>query len=317
MSKPFETLLNPKFDLGTAIFLAEASQAAYAAEVDPKEWSEAQGMTFGKSFDRSNVQGFWATAGSVALLAFRGTSNTGQWIRDARFFPVSHPWGRIHAGFRDGVADVEQDLAFFDAVLKPSTTIWITGHSLGGALALVAAARLKMKGFSSRLNTFGQPRVGLSGFADRFSVELPGSLYRFVNQSDIVTRLPPGLFYSHTGILKRIVKPGVLHTELESALENVNLSTAGKQALRLATGSNVLESANSLESSGLAAPGFIDSELPPLSEEQFAALQMALAEGSSDGGPKLEGAELEGAVPFVADHAITEYIRLLMEIRDQ
>jgi hypothetical protein len=61
----------------------------------------------------------------------------------------------------------------------------------------------------------------------------------------------------------------------------------------------------------------IESELPALSEEQFASLQLALTSGSSatEGGPGLESAAMEGALPFISDHSIVEYIRLLIEIR--
>lgn len=146
MSNRYSLLTRSGFDLDLSIFLAEASQAAYADEVDPKQWAADQGFTSFTAFDRFNVQGFWCMADDVALLSFRGTSNIGQWLRDARFLPVPHPWGLVHAGFSDGIHDVEADLAMFDAASSKASHVWITGHSLGGGLALIAAARLKMKG---------------------------------------------------------------------------------------------------------------------------------------------------------------------------
>lgn len=295
-------------DVSIAVFLAEASSAAYT---DPasKAWASSVGFTNFKHFNRENVQGFWCNEDDVALLAFRGTSNPGQWIRDARIFPVKHPWGMVHEGFQDGVADVEQDLKEFDKVASNAKHVWITGHSLGGALAVMAAARLKIRGIKSLIYTYGQPMVGLDGFADRFAIELPGRLVRFVNQSDIVPRVPPG--FNHFGILKRIVRPGVL--ESIQSMEAVPLpdSVAGSAKRRIE--SATLETALAIAESKIAEPLLIDSEMSSLTTQQYQELRAAL--GASSDMPALEGIELEGLLPWFSDHAISEYIRLLTEIR--
>jgi hypothetical protein len=182
---------------------------------------------------------------------------------------------------------------------------------------LVAAARAKIAGIAPSLYTYGQPRVGLGDFADRFAIELPGKLIRFVNQSDIVTRVPPGLLYRHTGLVKRIVRPGVL--EIVPSLEiplpaDPRLRGQIEAASRTAT-IPAMESAAAAEAAGITAPLLIDNDLAPLSDKEFAELQLAL--GSAVETPILEGPVLEGALPWIGDHAISEYIRLLQEIRDQ
>jgi hypothetical protein len=311
------------FDLNIAVFLAQASQAAYA---DGSTWATANGFTAAKTFNRGNVQGFWCAAGDVALLSFRGTSNPGQWLRDAHFFPVPHPWGRVHQGFKDGVAQVETDLLEFDPVAKKAQHLWITGHSLGGALALIAAARFKMQtpALTPNLYTYGQPRVGLVEFADRFAIELPGRLYRFVNQSDIVTRVPPGFLFQHTGILKRIVRPGVLETVLKAMVspavpgaKAVAVESVGPELASLVTGTAVLQSARAVEKSEIREATLIEADIPPLTDQQFAELQMAL--GSAAAAPGLQGLgiEAEGLLPWISDHAISAYLRLLTDIRDK
>jgi len=152
-------------------------------------------------------------------------------------------------------------------------------------MSLLAAARLKMKGVSPYVYTYGQPRVGLSEFAERFNVELPAKLYRFINQSDIITRAPT-LLYRHTGIPKRIVRPGVLESfhGLESAvdpqiraLENI----IGLPSVQLSRG---LESASTTTTN----PILIDLDAAPLTESEFIELQGALANTA-----------LEGAIPFL------------------
>jgi hypothetical protein len=314
MPTDYNILKRSGFDSEIAVFLAEACQAAYTSGSD---WANQAGFETAHFFDRGNVQGFWCEKDSVALLAFRGTQNPGQWLRDVRFMPWRHQWGLVHRGFLDGVHDVELDLQNFDDAARGANHVWITGHSLGGALALLAGARAKMAGMAPSLYTYGQPRVGLGDFADRFAIELAGRLIRFVNQSDIVTRVPPGLLYRHTGLVKRIVRPGVL--EIVPSLEiplpaDPRLRGQIEAASRAAT-IPAMESAAAAEAAGITAPMLIDNDLSPLSDKEFAELQLAL--GSATEVPILEGLVPEGALPWIGDHAIGEYIRLLQQIRDQ
>jgi Lipase (class 3) len=310
----YDCLTRSGFDLEIAVLLAEVSQAAYNNTTDLLVWTKAIGLTDVKLFDRGDVQGFFCSAPGLALLAFRGTSNPGQWLRDVRFIPWSHPWGLVHRGFLDGINALETELQEFDAIAKDAEHVWITGHSLGGALAVIAAARSKMKGISPSLYTYGQPRVGFGNFADRFAIELPGRLIRFVNQSDIVTRVPPGLLYRHTGILKRIVRPGVL--EMAPALETPVSADpqlrSQMEATRRIVSAPALEAATAAEAAGITEPLLIETDLAPLSEGEFAELQLAL--GAADAAPPLEGVELEVALPWISDHAISEYIRLLKDL---
>jgi hypothetical protein len=304
------------FDLDTAVFLAQASSVAYWPPEKGSAWAlGTAGFSKATPFDSGNVQGYWCTVGDVALLAFRGTSNPGQWLRDARFFPTSHPWGHVHIGFLDGVNEVESALADFDAVASASKHVWVTGHSLGGALALMAAARLKMKtGISALLHTYGQPSVGLNDFAERFGIEMPGRLWRFVNQSDIVTRVPPWP-YRHTGLVKRIVRPGVL----EAAMRLAAAPASGRAGERIAIlkevtcGGAALESAAAAREANIARPQFIELDAVPLTEVEFNRLQLALGAAAD---PEERRPALEGAIPFIADHAIADYIRLLKDIRN-
>jgi triacylglycerol lipase len=112
---------------------------------------------------------------------------------------------KVHQGFQRALDEVWQDL--LDALKplhSPSRTLWMTGHSLGAALATLAAERYKnVQG----LYTFGSPRVGDS----RFRVQFPAKGYRLVHNNDIVTELPlPGIYF-HVGELWYIDSQGELH----------------------------------------------------------------------------------------------------------
>lgn len=304
-------LTNGVFDLDKAVFFARAAQAAYLDGAGAKAWALTQGFAEFEFFDVANVQGFWCTNADVGLLAFRGTSNPGQWLRDFKAYPAAHPWGRVHVGFRDGVAAVEPAVARFVALASTRRAVWVTGHSLGGALALLGAARLKAANISPFVYTYGQPRVGLADFAERYALELPERTWRFVNQMDIVTRIPPDPIFRHTGGVKRIVKPGVLEAMMQA--EALIPSSGGGAALvEAAFGKSARVFAEAVREAQLPAPRMIDTEPPSLTNLEFAELQLALGAGRPQG----ESAPApEGLFSPFSDHFIAEYVRLLEEIR--
>lgn len=282
MNPNLSCLTHSGFDIQTAVLLAHCAELAYEDDVTIiSNWARLQGFDSPTSFNQGNIQGFWVTTTDIALLVFRGTSNLGQWVRDARLLPVSHPWGRVHKGFLDGVAQVEEDLGGFYKAASQTKHVWITGHSLGGALAVLAAARLVMQGIAPSVYTYGQPRIGLAGFRDRFDSELPRHLWRLINQSDIVARLPAGLLYRHCGQVKRIVNPGQLE-------------------VRGHTGSVPLE--------------LTDVDLPAMTEDEYKTLLDQLE--ANPGIAVLDAVDLEGRSAIFRDHSMLEYIRLLKDIRD-
>ncbi|MCI5166666.1 MAG: hypothetical protein D3903_11365 [Candidatus Electrothrix sp. GM3_4] len=152
--------------LSAAVPLAHASEMCYAPPEEITSWAQENGFSGGAtSFDRSGVQGFWCAEGNVALLGFRGSQNIAHWIRNVRVMPWKHLWGMVHRGFSDGVNDVESDLQQFLTVARQAEHVWLTGHSLGGALAVMAASWLKTQGVAATVYTFGQPSAAFNRFA--------------------------------------------------------------------------------------------------------------------------------------------------------
>ncbi|MEO0973236.1 MAG: lipase family protein, partial [Pseudomonadota bacterium] len=99
-----------------------------------------------------------------------------------------------------------------ERVAEEMPSLWLTGHSLGGAMATMASARLvaEDRPFFGAY-TFGQPRAGTREFARAFAAEAGERYFRFQNNSDIVTRLPARLLgYSHVGKLVYINRHGAL-----------------------------------------------------------------------------------------------------------
>ncbi|NJL48070.1 MAG: lipase family protein [Leptolyngbyaceae cyanobacterium SM2_5_2] len=100
----------------------------------------------------------------------------------------------------------------------PDTKLWVTGHSLGGALAAVATISLESQGFSvSGLYTFGQPRVADWKLTNYMNQRLGDRIFRYVNNNDIVPLIPPQLIpwvptrvYGHMGQFRYFNELGTL-----------------------------------------------------------------------------------------------------------
>lgn len=84
--------------------------------------------------------------------------------------------------------------------LYPYAKIVLTGHSLGGALALLAAAYIHSIYVNvDQLYTMGQPRVGNNNFA-QFMTNLIPNTFRIVNYADVVPRIPQSILgFKHSG----------------------------------------------------------------------------------------------------------------------
>lgn len=124
----------------------------------------------------------------AALFAFRGSVTPQDWVRDFIFEPITdrvHPQlGRCHAGF---LTDAESIVDEIDIKTR-SQFFYLTGHSLGGAIALGVGGLLAARGKAAlRIATFGAPRFGMAAFVEWMKA-IPIGQYRRGN--DIVPELP-------------------------------------------------------------------------------------------------------------------------------
>ena len=152
------------------------------------------------------MQGFvgYSTTHSAVIVAFRGSSNVKNWIDDFDATQVNYPKCSgcvVHQGFYIGYntisAAVKSQIQLIIAKYR-NAPIYVTGHSLGGALAVVAALDLKST-FSNvnKLYTFGQPRVGNAAFAAYTASQMPDA-FRVIHYADIVPHVPPSnMNYKH------------------------------------------------------------------------------------------------------------------------
>jgi predicted lipase len=151
------------------------------------------------------VEAHWGMVVSnrdYAVLAFRGTDSNLEWAHT--FTYRQNPWitGKAHAGFVQALDLLWENVmaALYDAhVIDEEKTLWVTGHSLGGALALLAANRLDHIGIKvHEVQTFGTPQVLDPVAANAY----PIPVRRFINNEDPIPQTSwPTLFdtYAHVG----------------------------------------------------------------------------------------------------------------------
>jgi triacylglycerol lipase len=186
--------------LVNAYHLARIARAAYSE--DPALAHAGLWGAFPTVATFRAVRIFGVAAGNAeeVVVAFRGTHEDREWVEALAYGQTRWAAGRAHTGCTRLVDAVWTQLlaALYDTGAA-SRRLWLTGHSIGGAAALLAALRLEHEGFDVHaVTTFGTPavmdRAAAAGFECR--------VYRVVNNEDIVPNISwPSLMdtYTHAG----------------------------------------------------------------------------------------------------------------------
>lgn len=236
------------FSANNARILGQAAAMAYEERLACERWAVKQGFTPGtlECFDAHDTQGFVVQNDDAVVVAFRGTQprHPVDWLSDGRVVqvPWAHTVGKVHKGFYDALRVVWSGGQALPRRLvdRGGRTVWITGHSLGGALAELCAARASFDPAITSIPiqgvyTFGQPRVGDDAFATLLHQKLGARTFRFVNDRDIVPRVPFfSMGYRHYGNQTYFDKVG----EAVDAISSVETLAA---ALKFAEGTLSLE----------------------------------------------------------------------------
>ena len=153
-----------------------------------------------RAFQCGETQGFVAWDAKVVLVSFRGTESVGDWLSNLNLLSEERSYGKLHRGFLNAFQIAQPILSgFLQVAGAKEKKVWLTGHSLGGALAMVAAAELLDSLATSGIYTYGQPKTGNSAVRQFFRQKFAGKFHRFVNDDDVVPQVPPG--YVHVGRL--------------------------------------------------------------------------------------------------------------------
>jgi hypothetical protein len=199
-------------DPGNAQYLALASELAYMPEAEGAEAFRSQLGLEARLFSVGNTQAYLGANDNHIVVAFRGTESPTSidglkdWLLSDALNLLILPEGdlgtdyvaagvgaRFHQGFMKALSDIWDPLyQAVDAERKTSDRpLWLTGHSLGGALAVLAGWRFKRKFVPvHQIYTFGGPMVGNDIAAKAIDRELSGKIFRYVNLPDPIPMLP-------------------------------------------------------------------------------------------------------------------------------
>jgi hypothetical protein len=265
------SLAETHFNWRTALSLALASRLAYespaAIRATTQDLWQLQGCQF---IEADDTQCFVATSSQTILISFRGTESVGDWLADLNVASRARPYGVVHRGFFGAFQAVERQLLTV-VEASPNRSLLLTGHSLGGALATIATAEWYQRFNVRWIMTYGQPAVGRSDF-EQFMQSFATSFFRFVNDDDLVARVPPS--YRHVGRLIRFDAPGNVLAGTESPLRR-----AGE---RMLTGAEF--------------------------DEMRVALLRQRSHRRAVGVESLEAPVAEGLLPSLSDHRLDAYI---------
>lgn len=178
---------------------------------------------FGKLISQDQIFGFIARSRNHEnrfFVVFRGTREGAEWFNNFRPIPsvfleqpklgeVRNGFNLIYTSKRKGIdlaqiLQIEPPLSiektiedFVEQYINDRSEIYITGHSLGAALATLAASHLHALAKAKNLNpslylyTIASPRVGDQTFAHPFkNPQIPLQSYRIINSEDLIQSIP-------------------------------------------------------------------------------------------------------------------------------
>ena len=186
--------------LQRSVLFAEVSMIAYLSVEECNIAAGMLGFVDGKFFNTDGAQAYWFQTEWDSVIVFRGTEPR-EWNDisadiDA-LTAVAETVGKVHRGFKREVDQVWPYLE--EELVNNEKPMWFCGHSLGGAMATICAGRATLShipGETEELYTYGSPRVGCNRYINHVKLKH----YRWVNNNDIVTRMPPSwLGYRHGG----------------------------------------------------------------------------------------------------------------------
>jgi len=271
-------------DWPVAETLATLSHIAYLPPVDADKAYATLGFEKFMPIVIGSMIGYVISIDDVTVIVFRGTDGgeAGDWFKNLDVRETQTEFGVIHDGFYSAYISMKPQIEKLLLERKP-THLWITGHSLGGALAAVAAYDLVefQKRPINGVITFGQPMFAKAELVKHIDTILLNKYAVFVNRSDVVPRAPPN--YLPCGSLVKMTDTGVERSPRKRRL--VGAGPADQP------------------------PAVKTTEIKPMTMEQFEAEKARLRnkpvmKSVPDGSPIYEG-----RFSLIEDHSMDLYVQ--------
>ena len=190
------------------LIFANIAAITYDDPKTAKTKFNAIGCTIVEFFDIDNAQAYLLKNNDgIHVLSFRGTEVTepSDILADLKAGKNIEPvGGKIHVGFK---GEINKLWPTIQKSVANINSLYVTGHSLGAAMATIAAGRMQSKVLA--LVTFGSPRVGNKQYVNSLTV----THYRVQNNCDDVTKVPFLLMgFAHHGTHKYLNYYGAFRT---------------------------------------------------------------------------------------------------------
>lgn len=219
--------------LDLSITFARFASAAYL-DTDARRVEGLKRVTCEKRFNeesspnKTDTQAFVCKWDKDVVVAFRGTENRlSDWWTDLKGELVANPTGvgRIHKGFKAAADSIYRYIAeYIPKIADPESRLFVCGHSLGGALALIIAERFATDAKLPQIAgvfTYGAPRVGDTNYVTAYRQTSAGKVTNmWVASGDPVTRVAPHSFdYRHAAAKQFTLDEGAIgQTDLDSLI---------------------------------------------------------------------------------------------------
>lgn len=275
-------------DWPVAELLASMSETAYQTPVDAEEGLLKFGFDRIKTFVDASMVGYVISKDDMTVVVFRGTDDRFDWFTNLSDADIQTPHGAIHRGFYNSYQPLKPQIVKLIKAANPKH-LWITGHSLGGALAVVCAYDLvaNEKQHVDGLITFGQPMIARRNLAAFVDKALLGKFAHYVNDADIVPRVPPG--HSHCGSLVWFTKNGIRRSK-------------PKRPLFGATPAEALQWAD-------------EDEVTPLTDQEFEQYKANMRAANEEPEWTPDGKRVyRSSYPFIEDHMMDQYLEKIRAV---
>ena len=266
----------------------DMAQCALLAYDTPGQWRKgvpALGFEHHVTVVQGSAKAVVLILGDEAVVAFQGTDDACDWLTNLDANLAAPPDDPVHRGFLKAYRSVAGQV--HDALREHDIRhVWITGHSLGGAMAVLCAIELIREAHVDvrGVITFGQPLLLSPFFAAMANETLAGRHMRFIHEDDVVPRLVPGYRGGGSSIWFKDGKPIFNLPRMRA------MATDGEDA----------------------APQELEVEEgpPPLTDEEFEAFKHRLRDEQTEETNATPGEPIVAkALPTSEDHPMTLYLQ--------
>jgi len=201
-------------DLSKAILCARMSKLAYSNNVDKiKTIFKKMGFNHVKFFSRNGSQAYVVHNEREIYVIYRGTelNEIKDLLADSMMWPTDgQKQGKVHSGFARATSQIwPQVNAYIKAEIEMygmHNNLCFTGHSMGGAMAIISAARTDIVGV---VYAFGAPRTGNK----KYAMGIKSKIYRIHNENDIIPAILPPIGYRHGGTQYHLFKNQLFYSK--------------------------------------------------------------------------------------------------------